>query len=76
MDEPRFYEMDIYDANLEDLRREIIALEKHRGRLQAIVDDDQGGIIAYAIGEDNARGIVNALNEEKPWKREEKPSAD
>lgn len=61
-DELPFYTHDINEANLVDLHREIADLEAHRGRLVGVVSEEDGGIIAYAIGEDHAATITNALN--------------
>lgn len=61
MPEPRFYTHDLNDQNLFDLRNEVTALNRNEGRLVGIVDEQDGGIIAYAIGEDHAAAIVTAL---------------
>lgn len=60
-DEPRFYTHDLIDVNLDDLDRELADLRAHRGRMVGIVDEEAGGIIAYALGEDAAAQIANAL---------------
>lgn len=60
--EPRFDTMDLIDSNVEDLRREIDDLDHHRGRLVAIIDEEAGGIIAYAIGDDHAALLAKAAN--------------
>lgn len=61
-EDAQFYTHDINDQNLGDLRDEITALDERRGRLVGIVDEEAGGIIAYAIGEDHAARVVAALN--------------
>lgn len=62
MEEDPFYVHDIHTENITDLKREVSDLDAHKGRLLGVVSDEQGGIIAYAIGEDNANRIVDALN--------------
>lgn len=59
-DEP-FYTHDLIESNVGDLKREIAALEAHRGRMVAIVSEDDGGIIAYALSEEFAAEIVRGL---------------
>jgi hypothetical protein len=58
--EPRFSTMDF---NPED---HLLDLEKRVdfGEMVCIVDEEAGGIIAYAIGEEHAKMIVQALNNE------------
>lgn len=60
--EPRFTTMDLIDQNVVDLASEVDALNNKRGRMVAVVDDEAGGIIAYAIGENHASMIVETLN--------------
>ena len=61
-DEPRFYIHDVHDGNIADLQREVNDLNAHRGRFVGVVDEEDGGIIAYAIGEGNAARIVDGLS--------------
>lgn len=56
MADPRFYPQDLDDDNLIDLHESM-----DQGDVLGIVDNEQGGIIAYALGEDNANTIVAAL---------------
>jgi len=51
------------DFNPED---HLLDLEKRVdfGEMVCIVDEEAGGIIAYAIGEEHAKMIVQALNNE------------
>ena len=56
-DEPRHWTQDLdEDGNVMDLLGSI-----HRGEMVAIVSEDAGGIIAYALGDDFARHITAAL---------------
>lgn len=57
-DELPFNWMDLEQDNTVDAATSLI-----RGKLFGIVSQDDGGIIAYAIGEDHAEQIVDALTE-------------
>lgn len=70
----RFYVMDMEDSHLGDLLHDIAEMLRPystalgdpmdpRHVLTAIVDEEDGGIIAYAIGEANARRIAVALED-------------
>lgn len=66
--EPRYTRQDLDTGNLADLGHDLAAnlrAEYERSTcshpLYGIVDEDAGGIIAYAIGEDNAAELARAL---------------
>lgn len=48
------------DLNFEDHRPDLIT-SLDAGDLRCIVDEEDGGIIAYALGEDHAERIIAAL---------------
>lgn len=54
-DEPRWHWQDLNDGNLADVQRDIESLVP-------IVDQEAGGIIAYALGEEHADAIIKKLN--------------
>lgn len=56
MDEPRFYSMSLDEENTADAIDSV-----SNDECIGIVDEQCGGIIAYAIGEPNAQRIVLAL---------------
>lgn len=71
-EDPQFYWMDLEPQNVGDLMLDVsVTLDAHLmagvqhlhvGVLYGIVSEDDGGIIAYAIGEEHANQIVKALN--------------
>ena len=55
--EVRFWQMDFYtDDHMDDL-----VISASEGDLICIVDEEAGGIIAYALGYENADVIMKAL---------------
>lgn len=58
MDE-RFWLLDFDAADHQDDLREAV----RTGKLIAVVDEDAGGIIGYALGDENAWLILDALRE-------------
>lgn len=67
-DDPPFWWMDLdEDPNLQDLQENITATrENTEGALFGIVSEADGGIIAYAIGQEHANLIVDALKATRP----------
>lgn len=75
-DEPNFYSQDLDPENVADLTLDLAvtlspSLMAGTHHLQAapligIVSERDGGIIAYAIGDENADQIVAALNAKEP----------
>lgn len=71
-DDPKFYWMYLEPPHVGDLMLDVsVTLDAHlmagvehlhAGVLFGIVSEDDGGIIAYAIGEEHANMIVKALN--------------
>lgn len=59
-DEPKFYWQELDNDNVHDLTD-----SAYSGYLFGIVSEKDGGIIAYANGEDHANEIVDALNNQK-----------
>lgn len=70
----RFYAMPLEEAHVADMLLNVaasldqslmagLAPIKADSPLVAIVDEDDGGIIAYAIGESNAQRVVVALED-------------
>lgn len=57
MDDNNFDYMHLDEDNIADLGRSI-----YRNELYGIISENDGGIIAYAIGRDHANAIVRALN--------------
>jgi len=57
-DGPRFYAMNGLDKQIKTDAQKAL----NSDLLVPIVDEDAGGIIAYARGEDHARTLINALN--------------
>ena len=56
-EEKRWWWMDMSDKNMDDMIRT-------RNDLVAICDEDAGGIVAYALGEDHANAIVHHMNKD------------
>lgn len=65
-DEPRYYAMDLIPENVTDLADEVTAMREKRGRLLGLVDNVDGGIIAYVLGEGLTADLVTALNRTGP----------
>lgn len=65
-DEPRYYSMDLIEQNVTDLADEVAAMREKRGRLLGLVDDVEGGIIAYVLGEGLTTQLVTTLNRTGP----------
>lgn len=65
-DEPRYYSMDLIEQNVTDLADEVAAMREKRGRLLGLVDDVEGGIIAYVLGESLTTQLVTTLNRTGP----------
>jgi hypothetical protein len=66
--DPRFWWMELDRANLYDLNDSVTATAINcfdDKALIGIVDEAAGGIIAYAIGEEHANLITNALRGEE-----------
>ena len=54
--EPRYWEIDLDTVNYTDLQHSI-----DKRKLYGIVDENAGGIIGYALSEEFAEQIINAL---------------
>ena len=66
----RFATHDLNDHNIADLLVDIARGIRHEGRIEAITDEEAGGIVAYTLG--NTEELASLLNR-AAYEKEETP---